>query len=75
MGRPLANFHPYPAHRRACNLRQLPNAAQAVRGPGLLCRLFAFREAPPLYFLRVDISKQLHLEPLDYRASFRRLVA
>lgn len=37
-----------------------------------LYRLFQFRESPALYVLRGDISRQLHLEPLDYRASFRR---
>ena len=39
-----------------------------------LYRVFQFRSAPTLYTLRGDISKQLHLEPLDYRASFRRLL-
>jgi hypothetical protein len=40
-----------------------------------LYRLFQFRQAPSLYMLRGDVSKQLHLEPIDYRASFRRLSA
>ncbi|MBK7617595.1 MAG: DUF3883 domain-containing protein [Burkholderiales bacterium] len=40
-----------------------------------LYRLFQFRDAPAMYVLRGDISKQLHLEPLDYRASFKKLVA
>jgi len=39
-----------------------------------LYRLFRFREAPALYILRGDISKHVHLEALDYRASFRRLL-
>lgn len=38
-----------------------------------LYRLFRFRDAPALYVLRGDISAQLHLEPIDYRASFRRM--
>ena len=40
-----------------------------------LYRVFQFREAPMLYMLRGDVSKQLHLEPIDYRASFRRIAA
>jgi Domain of unknown function (DUF3883) len=39
-----------------------------------LYRLFRFREAPALYMLRGDVAKHVHLEALDYRASFRRLV-
>lgn len=39
-----------------------------------LYRLFQFRQAPSLYMLQGDISKKLHLEPMDYRASFRRMV-
>lgn len=38
-----------------------------------LYRLFQFRSAPKLYMLRGDVSKQLHLEPIDYRASFRKI--
>jgi hypothetical protein len=38
-----------------------------------LYRLFQFRQKPSLYMLQGDVSKQLHLEPIDYRASFRRL--
>lgn len=38
-----------------------------------LYRLFQFRQKPTLYMLQGDVSKQLHLEPIDYRASFRRL--
>ena len=40
-----------------------------------LYRVFQFRQAPMLYMLRGDIARQLHLEPIDYRASFRRLLA
>lgn len=40
-----------------------------------LYRVFQFRSAPSLYMLRGDVSRQLHLEPLDYRASFRKLMA
>ncbi len=40
-----------------------------------LYRLFQFRDAPSMYILRGDISKQLHLEPLDYRATFRELLS
>jgi hypothetical protein len=38
-----------------------------------LYRLFQFRQEPTLYMLQGDVSTQLHLEPIDYRASFRRL--
>jgi len=40
-----------------------------------LYRVFQFRTTPLLYMLRGDVSKQLHLEPIDYRASFRRIAA
>jgi len=40
-----------------------------------LYRLFQFRDEPALYMLRGDVSKHVHLEALDYRATFRRLVA
>jgi hypothetical protein len=39
-----------------------------------LYRVFQFRKVPMLYILRGDLSKQLILEPIDYRASFRRFV-
>lgn len=43
-------------------------------GPAFhLYRVFQFRESPRLYMLRGDLSKQLHLEPMDYRASFKKL--
>jgi hypothetical protein len=38
-----------------------------------LYRIFQFRVAPALYMLQGDLSRQLHLEPIDYRASFRKL--
>lgn len=47
--------------------------AREVEEAFCLYRLFQFRDAPSLYVLRGDISKQLHLEPLDYRASFRKM--
>jgi hypothetical protein len=40
-----------------------------------LYRVFQFRTTPLLYMLRGDVSKQLHLEPIDYRASFRRIAS
>lgn len=40
-----------------------------------LYRVFRFRESPALYMLHGDISTQLHLEPMDYRASFRRVMS
>lgn len=40
-----------------------------------LYRVFQFRQSPALYMLRGDVSRQLHLEPLDYRASFRKVVS
>lgn len=40
-----------------------------------LYRVFQFRTTPLLYMLRGDVSKHLHLEPIDYRASFRRIAA
>lgn len=39
-----------------------------------LYRVFGFREQPRLFVLQGGITKQLHLEALDYRASFRKLV-
>jgi hypothetical protein len=38
-----------------------------------LYRLFQFRQSPAIYMLRGDVSQHLHLEPLDFRASFRRI--
>ena len=40
-----------------------------------LYRVFQFRASPMLYMLQGDVSKQLHLEPIDFRASFRRIVS
>jgi hypothetical protein len=40
-----------------------------------LYRVFDFRKKAALYILQGDISKHVHLEPLDYRASFRRVVS
>lgn len=39
-----------------------------------LYRVFQFREEPRLYILNGPLADQLHLEPIDFRASFRRLV-
>lgn len=38
-----------------------------------LYRLFQFRSTPMLYMLRGDVSSHLHLEPIDYRASFLKV--
>lgn len=40
-----------------------------------LYRVFDFRQAPKLYVLKGKLAEQLHLEAIDYRASFRRLMA
>jgi len=40
-----------------------------------LYRVFAFRQQPRLFVLQGDISRKLHLEALDYRASFRKLAS
>lgn len=40
-----------------------------------LYRVFQFRTSPLLYMLHGDVSKQLHLEPIDYRASFRKFAS
>jgi hypothetical protein len=40
-----------------------------------LYRVFQFRVEPKLYMLQGDLSKQLHLEPIDYRASFRKIAS
>jgi hypothetical protein len=49
--------------------------SQEVGDAFFLYRLFQFRQSPALYILRGDIFKQLHLEPIDYRASFKRLTS
>jgi len=38
-----------------------------------LYTVFQFRVRPLLYMPRDDVSKQLRLEPIDYRASFRNI--
>ena len=40
-----------------------------------LYRIFQFDQAPKLYMLHGRIANRLHLEPINYRASFRRLRA
>lgn len=49
--------------------------SQEVGDAFFLYRLFQFRQAPLLYMLQGDVSKNLHLEAIDFRASFRRLAA
>ena len=48
--------------------------SQEVGDAFFLYRLFQFRQSPSLYMLRGDVSKQLHIEAIDYRASFRRVI-
>ncbi|SDX47094.1 hypothetical protein SAMN05518669_1056 [Variovorax sp. YR634] len=36
--------------------------------------VFQFRERPRLCILKGSLEDQIHLEPIDYRASFRRVV-
>ncbi len=38
-----------------------------------LYRVFQFSDVPKLYILKGRLHDQLHLEPIDYRASFRRV--
>lgn len=40
-----------------------------------LYRLFQFRESPALFILRGDVSLRVHLESMDYRASFRKMMS
>ncbi len=47
--------------------------AQEVGDSFFLYRVFEFRASPALYILTGDLSKRLHLEAIDYRASFRRI--
>ncbi|MCZ2498536.1 DUF3883 domain-containing protein [Xylophilus sp. Kf1] len=47
--------------------------AKEVGDAFYLYRIFRFREMPTLYMLRGDISRQLHLDPIDFRASFTRI--
>lgn len=56
-----------------------PQVSFATPRPSLvllffLNRVFQFRDQPKLYTLKGDLAAQLHLEPIDYRASFRRMV-
>ena len=51
------------------------NFAKEVGDAFYLYRVFRFRQSPLLYMMRGDISKQVHLDPIDYRASFRQLVS
>lgn len=37
-----------------------------------LYRVFAFRESPRLFMLQGNLSRHVHLEAMDYRASFNR---
>lgn len=39
-----------------------------------LYRIFQFRQSPTMYMLRGDVSSKLHLSPMDYRASFKKMV-
>jgi hypothetical protein len=48
--------------------------AQEAGDAFYLYRVFQFRTSPMLYVLHGDVSRQLHLEPMDYRASFRRVI-
>jgi len=49
--------------------------SQEAAGAFFLYRVFEFRQKPALYMLQGDVSQQLHLEPIDYRASFRRVLS
>jgi hypothetical protein len=49
--------------------------SQEAAGAFFLYRVFQFRQKPALYMLRGDVSQQLHPEPIDYRASFRRVLS
>ena len=40
-----------------------------------LYRLFQFRQKPTLYMLRGPVSSHVHLEVMDYRASFRKFIS
>lgn len=48
--------------------------AREVESAFFLYRVFQFRTQPRLFMLQGDPGRHLHLEPMDYRASFRRLV-
>ncbi|MDY7574458.1 DUF3883 domain-containing protein [Actimicrobium sp. CCI2.3] len=40
-----------------------------------LYRVFQFGTQPKLYMLQGDVTRHLHMEPIDFRASFRRMIA
>jgi hypothetical protein len=40
-----------------------------------LYRVFQFRDAPRLFMLQGDPAAHLHLEPMDYRATFQRILS
>lgn len=40
-----------------------------------LYRIYQFRTSPAMYMLRGDVSKHVHLDPIDYRASFQKLTS
>ena len=45
-------------------------------GPAFfLYRVFQFRDAPRLFMLQGDPAAHLHLEPMDYRATFQRILS
>lgn len=37
-------------------------------------RVFSFRKTPTLFIIEGDISEKLHLEPIDFRASFKKYI-
>lgn len=47
----------------------------STRTLSYLYRIFQFDQAPKLYMLHGRVANRLHLEPIDYRASFQRLRA
>ena len=49
--------------------------AKEAQDAFFLYRIYQFRTSPAMYMLRGDVSKHVHLEPMDYRASFRKLAA
>jgi hypothetical protein len=40
-----------------------------------LYRVFQFRDSPSLYMLQGDVASKVHLEGLDFRASFRNFIS
>lgn len=49
--------------------------AREAQDAFFLYRIYQFRTSPAMYMLRGDVSKHVHLETMDYRASFRKLAA